>query len=135
MNSQSKRKDAAAAVIPRISDAEWLVLKAVWSLGAATARQVVEKLAGETDWKPKTIHTLLTRLVQKGAVASAKSDREYLFTPLVSEQECRLAASRSFLSRVFDGEIAPFLSCFLERTRLSQKEIDELKKILEEKSS
>jgi BlaI family penicillinase repressor len=135
MKFPGKRKDSAAAIIPRISDAEWTVLKAVWSLGAATAREVVEKLAGETDWKPKTIHTLLSRLVQKGAVTSAKSGREYLFKPVVSEQDCRLAASQSFLSRVFDGEIAPFLSCFLERTRLSQKEIEELKKILEEKGS
>lgn len=135
MNSPSKRKKAVAAVIPRISDAEWIVLKAVWSLGAATAREVVEKLAGETDWKPKTIHTLLSRLEQKGAVTSAKSGREYLFKSLLSEEECRLAASRSFLSRVFDGEIVPFLSCFLERTRLSRKEIEELKKILEEKGS
>lgn len=134
MNFQSKGKDTAAAVIPRISDAEWVVLKAVWSLRAATAREVVETLAGETDWKPKTIHTLLGRLVQKGAVASAKSGREYLFKPLLSQQECRLAASRSFLARVFDGEIAPFLSCFLERTRLSRKEIEELKKILGEKN-
>jgi len=135
MSFEAKRKGSAAAVFPRISDAEWVVLKAVWSLRTATAREVVEKIEGETDWKPKTIHTLLGRLVQKGAVASMKSGREYIFKPLVGEQKCRLMASRSFLARVFDGEIAPFLSCFLERTRLTRKEIEELKKILEEKSS
>ena len=134
MTSEAKRKGSVAD-FPRISDAEWVVLKAVWSLGAATAREVVEKIGGETDWKPKTIHTLLGRLVQKGAVANAKSGREYIFKPLVGEQECRLAASRSFLARVFDGEIAPFLTCFLERTRLTRKEIEELKKILEDKGS
>jgi BlaI family penicillinase repressor len=135
MTFEPKRKVGAAADIPRISDAEWVVLNAVWSLRAATAREVVEKIGGETDWKPKTIHTLLGRLVQKGAVASTKSGREYVFKPLVGERECRLAASRSFLARVFDGEVAPFLSCFLERTRLSRKEIEELKKILEDKGS
>ena len=131
----AKYKSNVPADFPRISDAEWVVLKVVWSLRAATAREVVDKIGGGTDWKPKTIHTLLGRLVQKGAVASTKSGREYIFTPLVSERECRLSASRSFLARVFDGEIAPFLSCFLERTRLSRKEIDELKKILEDKGS
>jgi BlaI family penicillinase repressor len=130
-----KRKAGGAGDFPRISDAEWVVLKAVWTLGTATAREVVEKIGGETDWKPKTIHTLLGRLVQKGAVASTKSGREYVFRPLVGEREYRLAASRSFLARVFDGEIAPFLSCLLERTRLTRKEIDELKRILEDKGS
>ena len=129
----SKRPPAAAS--QRISDAEWTVMKAVWSLGTATAKEVVEKLKGETDWKPKTIHTFLARLVQKGALASEKPGREYVFKPLVSEQECRLSASRSFLARVFDGEIAPFLACFLERQKLSRKEVEELKSILEDKRS
>ena len=120
---------------PRISDAEWSVMKAVWALKTATAKQVVEALARETAWKLQTVQTLMTRLVQKGALAADKSAREHIFTPLVTEQECRQAVSRSFLARVFDGEIAPFLACLLERKKLSRKEIEELKLILNEKTS
>ena len=119
---------------PRISEAEWTVMKAIWLLKSATARQVVETLSGEVDWKPKTIHTLLSRLVHKGALVTEKPGREYVFRPLVSEQECRIAASRSFLTRVFDGEIAPFLACFLAEHKLSRKELEELKQIIKEKS-
>lgn len=133
MSFEAKPKPASTAVSQRISDAEWIVMKAVWSLRSATAKEVVEKLK-DTHWNPKTIHTFLARLVQKGALASQKPGREYIFTPLVTEQECRLWASRSFLARVFDGKIAPFLSCFLERQKLTRKEIEELKRILEEKS-
>jgi BlaI family penicillinase repressor len=119
---------------PRISDAEWAVMKVVWRLRTATARQVVEALASQEVWKPKTIHTLISRLVGKGALGSEKSGREYVFRPLVMEQECRLAASRSFLGRVFDGEIAPFVACFLSGQRLSRKEIEELKNIINKKA-
>ena len=119
---------------PRISDAEWTVMKVVWGLKSATAKQVVEALAGDAVWKPKTIHTLLSRLVQKGALATEKPAREYLFRPLVSEEECRLIASRSFITRVFDGKIAPFLACFLADQKLSRKEIDEIKSVLNNKS-
>ncbi len=118
---------------PRISEAEWIVMRVVWQLKTATAKQVVEALAGDADWKPKTIHTLLSRLVQKGALATEKPAREYLFRPLVSEEECRLAASRSFMTRVFDGKVAPFLACFLADRKLSRKEIDEIKRILNNK--
>ncbi|HWQ90777.1 MAG TPA: BlaI/MecI/CopY family transcriptional regulator [Clostridia bacterium] len=134
MSLKAKFKSSPTAVSQRISDAEWTVMRALWSLRSATAKEVVEKLKGDADWKPKTVHTFLARLVQKGAVASEKSGREYVFKPVVSEQECRLSVSRSFLARVFDGEIAPFLACFLERKKLTRKEIEELKKILEEKS-
>ena len=110
-------------------------MKAIWELKTATARQVVEALAGDALWKPKTIHTLLSRLVQKGALMTEKPGREYLFRPVLTEQECRLAASRSFISRVFDGKIAPFLACFLAEDKLSRKEIEELKTIINEKTS
>ncbi len=119
--------------VPRISDAEWIIMKVLWRRSPATAKQVVEALAGETDWKPKTIHTLLARLVQKGVVSAEKQGREYHFKAALMESQCRLAASRSFLEKVFDGEIAPFLACFLQSKKLSRQELDELKRILEEK--
>ncbi|HEV2211233.1 MAG TPA: BlaI/MecI/CopY family transcriptional regulator [Verrucomicrobiae bacterium] len=118
---------------PRISEAEWIVMKVVWRLHTATAKQVVEALAGDADWKPKTIHTLLSRLVQKGVLATEKPAREYLFRPRVSEEECRVAASRSFIARVFDGQVAPFLACFLADQKLSRKEIEEIRSILNDK--
>ena len=120
---------------PRISDAEWTVMKVVWAHKTTTAKQVVEALATETAWKLQTVQTLMSRLVQKGALAADKSSREHTFTALVTEQECRQAVSRSFLARVFDGEIAPFLACLLERKKLTRKEIAELKRILEEKTT
>jgi len=133
MRFATKRKMEGKG-LSRISDAEWTVLKAVWQLKTPSAREVVEQLKDESHWKPKTIHTLLSRLVQKGALTTEKPGREYVFKPLVTEQECRQSASRSFLEKVFDGEIAPFLACFLERKKLTRKEIDELKSILEEKT-
>jgi BlaI family transcriptional regulator, penicillinase repressor len=120
--------------VPRISDSEWTVMRVVWARKTITAKQVVEALASETAWKLQTIQTLMTRLVQKGVLAADKSSREHIFTPVLTEQECRQAISRSFLVRVFDGEIAPFLACLLERKKLTRKEIEELKSILDEKT-
>lgn len=119
---------------PAISDAEWTVMKVLWDAPAAlTAREVVDALASQTTWKPKTIHTLLTRLVRKGALAASRKTREYLFTPRVRAEDCQRHVSRSFLDRVFDGEVAPFLACFVRDNKLTQVEIEELKRILDGK--
>ena len=120
--------------LPQISDAEWVVMRVVWEKAPVTTNQVVERLADKAPWKPKTIHTLLSRLVRKGALEFARKGREYLFRPLVSAEECEHAATRSFLSRFFDGELAPFLARFVERERLTAREIEELKAILDRKS-
>jgi BlaI family penicillinase repressor len=127
------KTNRSTRALPQISDAELVVMKAVWDKAPATANQVVEALERQKHWKPKTIHTLLRRLVQKGALDFDKKGREHHFRPLVDSTEYAHAASRSFLSRFFDGEVAPFLACFLERERLTREEVAELKRILDAK--
>jgi BlaI family transcriptional regulator, penicillinase repressor len=119
--------------VPSISDAELVVMKVVWDKAPVTANQVVDALASRTDWKPKTIHTLLKRLVQKKALTFEKKGREYWFEPRISAGDFAHSASRSFLQRLFGGEIAPFLATFLEREELSESEIEELRRLLDKK--
>ncbi|MBI4663710.1 MAG: BlaI/MecI/CopY family transcriptional regulator [Verrucomicrobia bacterium] len=118
--------------MPKISDAEWVVMKALWEKAPLTTNQVVQALASKAPWKPKTIHTLLARLVEKGALVCDRTEREYSFRPSVEAKDCLRAATRSFLSRFFDGEVAPFLACFLKNEKLSSEEIEQLKRILED---
>lgn len=134
-HSRNTAGNPRKAKLPPISDAELIVMKVVWNQSPVTANQVVAALEEQMDWKPKTIHTLLSRLAQKGALAFERRGREYLFRPLIAAEDFMHAASRSFLHRLFDGEIAPFLACFLEREKLTREEIAELRRILEEKQS
>jgi len=122
-----------ARALPRISDAELVVMKAVWERAPVTANQVVEALERRKRWKPKTVHTLLRRLVHKGALGFDKKGRQHHFRPRVDSADYTHAASRSFLSRFFDGEVVPFLARFLEREKLSRREIEELRRILDGK--
>jgi BlaI family transcriptional regulator, penicillinase repressor len=124
------RKKTKAAPLPSITEAEWTVMRVIWERGTATANDVVEALEGAMHWKPKTIHTLLRRLADKGALDYEKSGREFVFRPLVTERDCQLAESRSFLDRVFGGGVAPMVAAFVEQEKLTAEEIVELKRIL-----
>ena len=117
--------------VPSISDAEWIVMREVWAQGPLTTNQVVDALETKTHWKPKTVQTLLARLARKGALTFEKRGREYLFRPRVTAAECEHAITQSFLGRFFDGDLAPFLSRFVECERLSPREIRQLKRILD----
>jgi BlaI family transcriptional regulator, penicillinase repressor len=122
-------------VIPSITEAEWTVMRILWEQAPLTANEVVAALSGQTEWKPKTIHTLLRRLTDKGALSYEKAGREFLFTPLVKAGDCQLAEGRSFLDRVFGApHLAPMLAAFVKEEALTPGEIEELKRILEEAS-
>jgi len=120
---------------PRISDAEWTVMRAIWSRGEASATEVVETLEGQTSWSPRTVRTLLGRLVKKGALGFREQGREYVYQSLIDERSTELEASRSFLNRVFDGKLAPFLATFVESGNYSADDIAALKRIVEESES
>ena len=119
--------------LPRISDAEWHVMQVLWEASPLTANNVVEALDGNTAWSPKTVRTMINRLVSKGALDFTKKGRTHHYYPLVSRTACAKAESRSFLRRVYGGALQPMLATFLEVEDLSPGEIEELKRILEER--
>lgn len=119
--------------VPRISESESRVVRVLWEKAPQTANEVVEALSGSTSWKPKTIKTLLNRLVQKGAIGFNKKGRQYHYFPLVRQDECIAAETRTFLSRFSPGALRPMLVAFLESESLSPEEIEELRSILDEK--
>lgn len=119
--------------IPQISDAELEVMKILWELRDATSTQIVEKLAVISDWKPKTIHTLIARLVAKEAVIAKKIDgKSYLYSPNVNEEDYKSYANKSFLQRLYNGSLNLMLASYVKEQKLSREEIDELKKLLDE---
>ena len=120
---------------PDISDAEWEVMKVLWEApGALTAGEVVSRLTSQTDWAPRTIKTLLGRLVKKKAAGVAVVEGRHLYRAAVTRDACRRAESRSFLDRVFDGRAAPAVMHLLDDTRLTPGEIEELKRLLDQKN-
>jgi BlaI family penicillinase repressor len=116
---------------PGISETEWEVMKVIWtSKSALPAQGIINALSMRDNWHPKTVKTLLNRLVKKGALGFHKEGRAYLYHPLVTEGECVAAESESFLDRVFGGSLKPLLAHFAETRKLSPAEIAELKRLL-----
>ena len=120
--------------LPKISESEWLVMRVFWSNSPLAAQDVFEQLDGKTKWKPKTVKTLIDRLVNKGAVKYEKDGRRYLYYPAVGRDECITTERHSFVKRVYGGITKPMLAAFLEDAELSPEDISELKQILEQKA-
>ena len=119
--------------LPRIAESEWRVMRVLWDRGPQTANDVVQALSGEVDWKPRTVKTLIGRLVKKGAIKVTDEGFRYRYRAAVAESTCVRSETKSFLRRVYKGATTPVLAAFLEDAELSSQEIDELQEILEKK--
>ena len=122
------------ADLPQISEAEFEVMKIIWKHSPISTNEITDILTKTTSWRPKTIQTLIKRLVTKGALAYEKQSRVFVYTPLVKESDYIRQESNSFLKRFYDGNITAMLSAYIENDRLSEAEIDTLRSLLSQKS-
>ncbi|MCI9176572.1 MAG: BlaI/MecI/CopY family transcriptional regulator [Lachnospiraceae bacterium] len=120
--------------LPQISEAEFEVMKIVWKDSPISTNDITDRLVRTTSWSPKTIQTLIKRLVTKGALTYEKHSRMFVYTPLVSEEEYIGQESNSFLKRFYNGNISAMLSAYLEHDRLSETEISTLRSLLDKNS-
>lgn len=118
---------------PDISESEWSVMEALWEHAPQTASEVTKTLRPTMKWAENTVRTLLTRLVEKGALKTDENPsgtRTYL--PAVKREACVRAESDSFLQRVFQGAAKPLLIHFAQNSKLTPEEVKELKKMLDQ---
>lgn len=120
---------------PSISEAEFQVMKVIWGKSPVSTTEVVTELEKTTDWKPKTIQTLLSRLVKKDVLSFKREGRVFVYTPLVKESDYLSQESDSFLKRFYNGTLNAMVVNFLDQYRLSDDEIERLREILEKRAS
>ena len=120
-----------------ISAAEWRIMQTLWARGKAmTSAEIVELTKDERERSPRTIKTLLQRLVAKGFVAFSidpADSRVYHYFPKVSEDECIKKENQDFLSLYYKGNVGGMLAQFIGDNDLTSEQITELSALLDAK--
>src|SRR5262245_29146137 len=123
----------AADSAPLLSPAEWEVMKVVWEQGPLAARDVFARLPKNHGWAYKTVKTLLSRLVAKQALEYDQIGNSYLYRAAVDRQQVTRQEVRSVFQRLISAACSPVLAQFIDEADLSDAEIRQLKRRLEEK--
>lgn len=110
--------------IPNISNGEWQVINVLWNQSPLTAAKIVEEIQKYKDCSPRTIKTLLRRLIAKGAVTfmvDEKDSRIYHYVPVVTKDECLRKVNEEFLSIHYEGDLSLMLKKFMEQYPMPEK--------------
>jgi len=118
---------------PGLAPAEWEVMKVLWDSGPAAARDVYAALPDDCDWAYKTVKTLLSRLVAKGAVDYDQVGNSYLYRAAIDRSDATRQEVQGVMARIVSSAVSPVLAHFIEESELSDAEIQALKKQLDEK--
>ena len=123
--------DEAVSVLPRISDAEIDVMEIVWNDNPIGTNEITDRLTGEGERSPKTIQTLIRRLVDKGALSAEKRGRQFYYTPAIDRDDFIDNQKKRFIDRFFGGDVALLVSSFVGDGKITQKELEEIRSIID----
>lgn len=107
-------------------------MEVLWAESPLSSEEIIARVAGKQDWRDVTVRTLLNRLLKKGAVGAEREGRRYLYRPRIERSAYLASQSRAFVDRLFGGRLAPLVTHFSEHNDLTDEDIADLKRLLEE---
>ena len=109
-----------------------LIMQVLWENGRTTARQITDSINEIEPIAHSTVQTLLRGLEEKGAVDHEAEGRTFVFFPVVEEANFKQSATRDLVQRVFGGKAGSLVSHLLKNEKVSAKEIDEIRKLIDQ---
>lgn len=122
-------------IVSTITDAEWEVMRVIWTNQPVTSKYIIAVLEEKKQWKAATIKTLIGRLVEKGAVTAQPDGKRYLYSANVSEEESNYDRAESVLAEICNKKVGSTLAALLEHALLSHEDVALLEKVLHQKKA
>jgi len=120
--------------LKRLPDSEFELMKIVWANPSPiSTNQIMLQLELGKQWKPQTVLTLLTRMIERGFLRSERAGKERIYYPLITRDEYVAFESGSFMERFHQNSFVSLMNTLYEKSQISEKEMDELKKWLDGK--
>lgn len=114
--------------VPKIFESEYRFCLILWEFEPISSRQLSELCKERLGWSKTTTYTVIKRLSDRGVVKNENT----IVTSLVSKEEAQRAEIDELLENKFEGSLPAFIAAFSKNKKLSQKEIDEIRRIIEE---
>ena len=112
----------------KIFDAEYKFLDIIWDIEPINSTQLTKICLEKLGWKKSTTYTVLNKLCERKILQNENA----IVTALINREQVQKHESEVLLEKSFDGSLPIFLAAFLKDKKITKKEADELKKMIEE---
>ena len=113
----------------KLFESEAKVMEIIWAKAPISAKDISLIAAETIGWNKNTTYTVIKKLEAKGFVR--REDPGFICTPLISQNQMQKEEATSLVKKVFGGSRKALFSALLEDEPLSDEEIDELRKLID----
>ena len=113
----------------KLFESEAKVMEIIWAKAPISAKDISLIAAETIGWNKNTTYTVVKKLEAKGFIK--RQDPGFICTPLISQNQMQKVEAFSLVKKVFGGSRKALFSALLEDEPLSAEEIDELRKLID----
>lgn len=113
--------------VPKIFESEYRFCEILWEKEPVSSRELVKLCNERLEWKKSTTYTVIKRLSDRGVLKSENT----IVTSLISKEDIQSAESAEIVDKTFSGSLPGFIAAFTRKKKLSEKEIKEIKQIID----
>lgn len=112
----------------KLYDAESKFLDIIWELEPINSTELTRVCLEKLGWKKSTTYTMIRKMASKGVLKNENA----IVTSLINKEQVQKYESEAVLEKTFDNSLPTFIAAFLQDKKLSKKEAEEIKKMIEE---
>lgn len=116
-----------------LTDAELELMTILWKLGQGSVNEVMAELPEGRDLAYTSVSTILRILEQKRILSTRKEGRGHLYIPKITKAEYEEATLSKVVAKVFDGAPVALVKQLLDTSKLSESDLKEIQKLLNER--
>lgn len=132
-SAKSKTGNSPERISPeKITEAELAVMEVLWANGTTSASAVCDAVCEPRGWSLPTVKTLLSRLVQKHAIAAEPDGRRFLYTAQIMREDYIGGESKRLVDRLFGGKAASLVAHLAQSEALTDDDLTEIQALLKE---
>ncbi|MHC4619047.1 MAG: BlaI/MecI/CopY family transcriptional regulator [Planctomycetota bacterium] len=109
------------------------VMELVWQLGEATVHQVRDRLGRKRKLAYTTVLTAMQKLEKAGWLTHRADGKTYVYLPTRTREQAGASSVRDFMQRMFDGSAVLMFQHLIRDGKLSDAELDKLRKMIDRK--
>lgn len=113
---------------PKIFESEYRFCLILWEHEPISSRELSDLCKEKLGWSKTTTYTVIKRLSDRGVLKNENT----VVTSLVSKDEAQVSEIDELMKKKFEGSIPAFIAAFARSRKLSQKEIEEIRQIIEQ---
>ena len=111
---------------PKIFESEYKFCLILWENEPISSRDLSDLCKERLGWSKTTTYTVIKRLSDRGVVKNEKA----IVTSLVSKDEAQISEIDELMEKKFEGSLPAFIAAFAKHQKLSNKDIEEIQKII-----